>query len=223
MASREETLRKLEDFNKRAEEARNTPPEQGGIQPAGVPAAVTAEQKKIIDTPDEQLSNAERVEKKALQTEAELKREEREREAKERERQQEEKSRIQRLQDAGRNASNAALDALEPPVRWMERVPTPFGLGVILFIAIVFILAIVPVDAAGNTRLKLIWLTISGKTHLLYQDVGSGDFGGQNQPNTATTPNQPAPSNGRVPLTSQNAQNVPIEIPDLTGLDFMNL
>lgn len=217
MTSREETLRKIEEFNKRVEQARQEPPKPGEIPTAGTANVTSQEQKNILDVPNGNLSSADLVEKKALQTEQELKREQLAREQQENKREQDERSNVQRMQDAGKRASNAALDAAEPPIRWLERVPTPYGLGAILAIIILFLLAVVPVDSSGNTRLKLIWLTISGKTHLLYQDQDA-IFGGAQQQSSTT-------SGGSSQLTSGSGQPqvVPIEIPDLAGIDFTNL
>src|SRR5260221_6493124 len=38
-------------------------------------------------------------------------------------------------------------------------------MAAIVLILVFFVLAIIPVDASGNTRLYLLWLTLTGKTH----------------------------------------------------------
>lgn len=221
MASREETLAKIDAFNKKAEEMRQAasappvPPEVQGITPAGVPNAVTEEQKRILQAPVDTLSTAQAIEKKALQTQTELTREQHERDEAERRRQREESNTIQRMQDAGSNAASAALNAAGPPVRWLESIPTPAGLGSILAIIALFLLAIVPVNAAGDTRLKLIWYTITGKTHLNYS-VGQAAGGGTSSPGQTSQQQQSTSQIQSIPIDMSN-------IPDLTGLDLTNL
>lgn len=222
MADREETLKRIDEFNKRAEELKRSSlaqppnvPDIPSITPAGMKGPLTDDQKRIMAAPADSLSAADKIERQALRTNAELEREGRERAKAEQLRQREEASNIQKVQDAGQRVANSALNAVDAPVKWFENRPTPFGLGVIIAIIIVFLLAIVPVDDAGNTRLKLIFLTLSGKTHLSYTDPQSqsgggagGGFGGQS---TTITP---------------KAQNVPIDLsnmPDISGIDLTNL
>lgn len=221
---REETLKRIDEFNKRAEALKRSSlaqppdvPDISAITPAGMKGPLTDDQKRIMAAPEDSLSAADKIERQALRTQAELERENRDRARAEQQRQREETSNIQKVQDAGQRVANAALDAAEPPIKWFENRPTPFGIGVIIAIIVVFLLAIVPVDDAGNTRLKLIFLTLSGKTHLSYQDTqqgaagASGNFGNQSTPSV-----QPR----------QTAQNVPIDlssVPDLSGIDFTNL
>jgi len=67
---------------------------------------------------------------------------------------------------------NSTKIVAAPAVNWFSNLPTPGGLATIIIILIVFVMAIVPVDASGTTRLKLVWLTLTGKTHLRYQEQG---------------------------------------------------
>lgn len=60
------------------------------------------------------------------------------------------------------------LDRTTPVGRWLESRPSPGGIATLLIIIAVFLLAIVPINAQGDTRLKLIWLTLTGKTYIDY-------------------------------------------------------
>lgn len=53
---------------------------------------------------------------------------------------------------------------------WLKNVPTPGGIATVLLILIFFTLAVIPVDKSGTTRLKLLWLVLTGKTHMQYQE-----------------------------------------------------
>lgn len=217
MVDKDAALKRLEDFNRRVEEQKQGIPQLPPTVP-GTGKTLNENQLRILAAEEGSLSNAEIVEKKAIQTQQEVERAARQRESDERSRQKSEDTTIQKTQQAAQAAANAALDSTEGPTRWLEQVPTVFGLGVILAIIGVFILAVVPVDSSGNTRLKLIWYTLTGKTHLSYQgtstggSTGSGDFASFGQ----------SPSQANANLSQQ----VPIDmsnIPDLSGLDLTNL
>ena len=215
------TLKKLEEFNRKADEAKQS---AAGVPPLTpvVPGAggrqLSEDEKRILTAEESTLSAADRVAKKALQTQQEQERAARERAAQEKDRERREDNLLQRTQQAAQRSSDAALDAAEPPVKWLEGIPTPMGLGIILAIIGVFLLAVVPVDSAGHSRLWLMWMTITGKTHLSYQDVqqgaagASGGFGSQSTP--AVQPQQTGAYNVPVDLTN---------IPDLSGIDLTGL
>lgn len=212
MADREETLRKIEAFNKRAAELSKSAP-----TPATPPATPSGDGIDLLNAPPESLSTEQRIARQAIATQSDLEKEERQRQAVEVARQREEGKAIDKVQQAGKGVANSALDAMQPPVRWLESIPTPMGIGTILALIVLFLMAVVPVDTAGNTRLKLIWYTITGKTHLAPLTQGaSGDFG----PGTKTTSTTTQTSQPTV------GQRVPIDLssmPDMTGLDLFNL
>lgn len=60
----------------------------------------------------------------------------------------------QRLQSASQSLNS-----------WADRTPTPGGIGVIIFLLLLFLWAIVPVNG-DKTRLQLLWLTLTGRTQL---------------------------------------------------------
>lgn len=204
MPDRAETLRKIEEFNARAAELQKSIPTPA--VPSTPPDATGAD---ILTAPPESLSTAQRIERQAVETSTDLANQQRQRDAAEAARQKQEGKAIDQVQQSGAGAVKGALDTMQPPIRWLESIPTPMGIGTILALIVIFLMAVVPVDTAGNTRLKLIWYTITGKTHMAPLGA-SGDFG----PGANTTPNT---------FTSPKAQNVPIDLstmPDLSGLDF---
>lgn len=208
-SNREETLRKIEAFNQRAAELAKSAP-----SPVMPPVTPETSGLDLLAAPNEALSTEQRIAKQAMQTSTDAMEQDKQREAAERRRQQEEGKAIDKVQEAGRQTASGALDAAQPPIRWLESIPTPAGIGTILAIIAVFLLAVVPVDAAGNTRLKLIWLTISGKTTL----KPTGNLPGL----TNTNPTSAQTSNTNTSV----AQQVPIDltnVPDLTGIDLTGL
>jgi len=109
-----------------------------------------------------------------------------------------------------KKAQNAASDAVAPAVAWLANAPTPGGMATIVLVLVFFLLAVIPVDKSGNTRLKLLWLTITGKTQLSYapgSNGGGSNFGGGNGTKTfnatTTTPATNSSNTSQlVPITS---------------------
>lgn len=213
--NRDDVTRRLEEFNKRAEEMRQA----SAPMPATPPATPVPAQ--LVDMPNDALSAGQRIEKQAQITTSDLNREQHEREAAERRRQLEEGNTIDKVQEAGRQTVAGALDVAQPPIRWLESIPTWGGLGLILGVIVLFLMAVVPVDQAGNTRLKLIWYTLSGKTHLR---PGSSSSSGTSSSGNSNTTTLPITSTGTTPTPRPG--NVPIDLsnmPDMSGLDLFNL
>jgi hypothetical protein len=63
---------------------------------------------------------------------------------------------------------DAIAGAAAPAVNWLANQPTPGGVLTVFLILVFFLLAVTPVNKNGDSRLKLLWLTITGKTHLDY-------------------------------------------------------
>ncbi|SRR5260221_222495 len=68
-------------------------------------------------------------------------------------------------------ALELAKSTTQEPRKWLESLPTPGGIATIIVILLFFLFAVIPVDSQGNTRLKLLWLSIRGNTHLAYTDT----------------------------------------------------
>ncbi len=83
----------------------------------------------------------------------------------------------------------SANQRTQPAQRWAASRPTPGGIATLLILIGVFLMAIVPVDNQGNTRLKLLWLTITGKTHLSY----AGQSASTTSPSVLPLGNTPSP------------------------------
>lgn len=116
------------------------------------------------------------------------------------------------LKLAGHVAGKAqeSIDNRVQPIKdYLSGIPTPGGIATILIVLAFFIFAVIPVDSNGNTRLKLLWLTLTGKTHLAYSGTASGATGDfspalvkpEDLPQDIKTVSGPhgGPSNGYVP------------------------
>lgn len=101
----------------------------------------------------------------------------------ERERQEANKS---ALQQALEKPSGIALRTSN----WLSSAPTPGGIGMLLLALLFFLWVIVPVNAAGDTRMKLLWYTLIGRTQFTESTQvsgGSADFGNTSTSSTGTT------------------------------------
>src|SRR5579875_2005187 len=87
----------------------------------------------------------------------------------------------------------------------LAALPTPGGVGLLVFALIFFVWAIVPVSSGGQTRLQLLWLTLTGHTSL-----ATGEAPSEQRPGTPTTaPTATAPTttgigDGGLPLFYAN-------------------
>lgn len=88
----------------------------------------------------------------------------------------------------------------KPYLTWFSSLPTPGGILLLVLVLMFFLFAVTPVNKAGDTRLKLLWLTLTGKTQLNYANNpatsgngASGQFGSttasDNGNTTIQTPN----------------------------------
>lgn len=165
------------------------------------------------------LSKDEAIRRKAIETKENL------RQAEELKKQQEE----QQLEQARREGKQAQVvrgelikglrsaDArTQGAQRWILRAPTVGGIGTLLLLIAIFLLAIVPVNTAGDTRLGLIWLTLTGKTSLAYSANPSG-VGGAVQ--SYTVPIQQAPVQSETTTVNTNPY-VPPTPPGGASLDL---
>lgn len=212
----------------KAAQAQNLPPAQVNVIPT---ATMSAADIALIQKAQagQQLTQEEQIRLKALETKQNLQAAEA---AKKKAAEEERKNAAfqkKAILETG-NAVSQLATPLEPAVNWFANVPTPGGLATILIILIVFVLAIVPVDASGTTRLKLVWLTLTGKTHLKYEEDkafgggGSGNFGSQSaSPTTPTTPGQlPSMPTALPPITQPILPPVvpPVIMPTFSPLDL---
>lgn len=166
---------------------------------------------KMQDDPNS-LTNEEKLRAQALATKDNLQKAEDDRKAREEQEREDAKARGDVkavIQSEVSKGLRATSQRTSPAMNWFANRPTPGGIATLLVLIGIFLMAIVPVDNQGNTRLKLIWLTLTGKTHFEAFGGGAGGTfgpGSQNQPNTPITPNsanqqQSAPQTVIVPNT----------------------
>lgn len=112
-------------------------------------------------------------------------------------------------QEANKTALQQTLDTPGGIARrtsnWLASAPTPGGIGVLILALLFFLWAIVPVNAAGDTRLKLLWYTLIGRTQFTEDTQvagGSADF--NNSADTSGTGNGTGPDNGNVATSGAN-------------------
>lgn len=139
------------------------------------------------------LSKEEAIRRKALETKETL-REKEEADEKQRQDQLEADRKAGRFAAVGRAEALRGFRSLDKATvsqrAWIMRAPTVGGIGALLAIIVLFLLAVVPVDSAGNTRLFLIWLTLTGKTTLKFSTTPTV-FGNAN---TNSNSNQQPPT-----------------------------
>lgn len=112
------------------------------------------------------LSKEEAIRRKALETRETL-REREETEERQRQEQLDADRKAGRIKEVAAAEAVRGLRALDKSTAsqraWIMRAPTVGGIGVLLAIIALFLMAVVPVDKSGNTRLFLLWLTLTGK------------------------------------------------------------
>jgi hypothetical protein len=106
--------------------------------------------------------------------------------------------------EANKSALQQALDTPGGIARrtsnWIASAPTPGGIGVLVLALLFFLWAIIPVNAAGDTRLKLLWYTLIGRTQFTEDTQvagGSADFD-NSADSTSGTGNGTGPDNGNL-------------------------
>jgi hypothetical protein len=145
-------------------------------------------------------------------------------EEKQKQQEQEERDKQDTLNKIGnkiQEGQEVVISNLSPFVQWLGKQPTPGGVATVFIVLLFFLFAVIPVNANGDTRLKLIWLTLTGKTSMHYDPGvlgGGGNFGDNTTlPNNAqspiTMPSQPSKSiipdipisqNGFTPIDTNN-------------------
>ena len=196
---------KIQQFNQANKQ--NQPPPN---QPAGNPSPNQPQQKMpvqptalkinsrmsvsdiaLLQKDPATLSKEEVIRRTALETKETL-REKEEAEEKQRQDKLEADRKAGRFAAVGRAETLRGIRAIDKGTAeqraWIMRAPTVGGIGALLAIIVLFLMAVVPVDKSGNTRLFLIWLTLTGKTNLrLPPNVGPGS-NVNTTPDTSQTP-----------------------------------
>lgn len=127
------------------------------------------------------------------------------------------------VQLAGTHAekvSNSINDAVETPRTWVENLPHPGGITAIIAILMFFVFAVIPVNVDGDTRLKLLWLTMIGRTTLTNK-INDGTIPGSSG-KVVPPPALPAPKQEILemkPFTFSVSDNDIISFSQLFNLD----
>jgi len=125
-------------------------------------------------------------------------------------------------------------DTTKGPRDWIESRPTPGGIATVLIILLFFLVIAIPINANGDTRLKLAWLTLLGRTHMAYKTTTATEI------TTGVQGNIPMPASGVcptgyrsfsdstgftqcVPDNSSLGQSGPAAVDLLAGLDFSGI
>ena len=180
------------------------PPPPGGYQ--GTPSNIklhsrmSASDIALLQKDAASLTKEEAIRRKALETKETLRQQEEEAE-RQRQEQLDEAKRQGRYDRVAKEQVIHGLKAMDKATfaqrSWIMRASTVGGIGTLLAIIVLFLLAVVPVDKQGNTRLFLIWLTLTGKTHTtLTPDVSglnNNSVSGSNAitPDISTTKQEP--------------------------------
>lgn len=193
---------KIQQFNQANKQNQSPPNQPAGNPPASPPAQqagtkinsrMSVSDIALLQKDPATLTKEETIRRKALETKETLREQE---EAAERQRQEqlEADRKAGRFASVGRAEALRGLKALDKGTAsqraWIMRAPTVGGIGALLAIIALFLLAVVPVDSSGNTRLFLIWLTLTGKTGLKY-DVGGNPLNPNVSSNSSNTPDVP--------------------------------
>lgn len=126
----------------------------------------------------------------------------------------------QHVGTATEGLSESIADTTSPYLTWFSRVQTPGGILTMVLILLFFLFAVTPVNKSGDTRLKLLWLTLTGKTSL--------DYGNQNPNTSSADPNSGGGGGGtfgNTPPSSPSSNGnmlPPIDIGSMNFLDFLS-
>lgn len=185
-----------------------------------VKTSIDDKKTKINDTTvPEDNTNAGVIKKKASETAEQKKIEEEEEKKAKEEEETREKIEHDILNRSARqidNAKEAISFSASPFLQWLNKQPTPGGLATIIGIIIFFMLAIVPVNSNGDTRLKLLWLTLQGRTHVDYEHIIPGSVA----PSSTIVDATPTTS---LPTITTPSINPPITISSLDNIDFLSI
>lgn len=127
------------------------------------------------------------------------------------------KTALEQAQKNVQDTINKANTIVNPVKNWIASQPTPGGIFTLIIIIVFFIWAIVPVNGT-HTRLELLWLTITGKTHFPDSGTGYNTNTGHVDSEKTTSNNNYTP--GSLPTVNSGPSLPSVDIP---GLDLLNL
>ena len=128
---------------------------------------------------------------------------------------------VKHITDATSTLIDNVNDTVNPIKDWIASQPTPGGIAALVVFILFFALAVIPVNSQGQTRLYLIWQTILGRTHMLYNETmgyGNPNFGagaGGTFGTTSSADTVTAQTSTITPGSVQNGNLTPIDISHL--------
>jgi Fe2+ transport system protein B len=174
----------------------------------------------------EKKTNAEIIKDKAQETKEVREQEKREKEQAKKE-EEERANELEKTRLLAQTVQQSAKQSLQPSVNFLNSLPKPGGIGLLILALIFFLLVILPVNKQGDTRLKLLWRTITGQTYLADKAASTGDTKGtsnsSNNNDVASSIVQPTSILPfTTPVTSEdNGNSLTLMLPD--SIDFMSL
>jgi hypothetical protein len=217
----------ITNFNQNAQQQQANQANPAQQQPAPSPISVNSKMSiadiALMQKDPATLTPDEKIRRKALETKTNLQQIEDQKAAAEQAAQEKDRKEGNQQKVVMHEVGSALKYANGHPAKlWFENAPTPGGIDVLLIIIFVFLLAIVPVDTKGNTRLYLMWLTLTGKTHLSYSDTGTTSATTAATTSTTAAPVQAttlAPVQTTTPLvTLPNFNDINLGITGMFGL-----
>jgi hypothetical protein len=179
---------------------------QGGNAPSA-PSAPSPDTEKTVVFQDRSQndkriadSNAAIIARKASEDRAKLAIQQRQAEREERKLREKQQRQANLLRKEALIADEAMANvskATSPYLTWFAHVKTPGGLLTLVLILLFFLIAVTPVNTHGDTRLKLMWLTLLGKTSLNYNASSINNASTSSSSNSSKNGN--SSTNGTVP------------------------
>ncbi len=144
-------------------------------------------------------SNAEIIAKKAAEDKAALALAQRQADKEQRRIREEQQRKANLLKKEALLADEALAGvskATAPYLNWFANVRTPGGILTLVLILVFFLMAVTPVNSHGDTRLKLLWLTLLGQTSLKYNASNVNNTSSSNTSTTSSSSSKSTSSNG---------------------------
>lgn len=184
-----------------------------------------ATQKTTANVEEEKKTNAEVIKEKAEETKEVREKEKLEKEQEKKE-EEEKANELEKTRLIAQTVQQSAKQSLQPSVNLLNSLPKPGGIGLLLLALVFFLLVIIPVNKQGDTRLKLLWRTITGQTYLADKNtnVGKDKRNSNSNNNNGITPAIITPTPilpFTTPVADTNGNINVFPLPD--SIDFMSL
>ncbi len=117
------------------------------------------------------------------------------------------------------SVSETISEKIDPTAQKIGSMPTPGGLGLLVAILLVLLWIVIPVNTQGDTRLKLLWYTLGGRTTLtgaINPSLGSGQGAGSSLQASDTSAG-PVQQDVTASAVSFTATDSPVQYRSFTG------